>query len=290
MSNKVTDEERNIVCEKYLTGKYSVASLSKECNRNCKTIIKILHKYNIEIDSSKCGRDYTINHNYFDVIDSEEKAYFLGLLYADGCNMKHRSVIKITLQEDDKHILDTLSKCTNSNRPIDYYQLSKKHPKWKNVYTYRINSKRLCDKLESLGCVPRKSLILQFPTEKQVPKHLIRHFVRGYFDGDGSVSSTTGGRNHTSIILQVNITSTVYFLNTLYDILQKELGIHTTINQYKRVPYKPTRMMIFSCNIARKFLEWIYEDAKIYFYRKYNKYIEIERKINDNRTDAQAKI
>jgi len=46
------------------------------------------------------------------------------------------------------------------------------------------------DDLIALGCIPRKSLLLKFPTSNQVPEHLIRHFIRGYFDGDGHFTNT----------------------------------------------------------------------------------------------------
>ena len=60
---------------------------------------------------------------------------------------------------------------------------------YKDSYRIRACFKdmRIGERLKELGCVARKSLVLEFPNETQVPKHLLNHFIRGYFDGDGSI-------------------------------------------------------------------------------------------------------
>ena len=67
---------------------------------------------------------YTFNKDYFERIDSKDKAYFLGLLYADGCNSisatKQHHTIVLNLQEKDKDILDIFNKYINSNKPLTY--------------------------------------------------------------------------------------------------------------------------------------------------------------------------
>lgn len=67
---------------------------------------------------------YTFNRDYFERIDSKDKAYFLGLLYADGCNsisttQRHCTII-LNLQEKDKDILNVFNKYINSNKPLAY--------------------------------------------------------------------------------------------------------------------------------------------------------------------------
>ena len=99
--------------EKYLNGT-SITKLAKDNNVSRYVIAERLSKNNI----NKYKRGYflrkfkTINENYFDEINSEEKAYFLGLLYADGCNhnLDKKKKISISLQEEDKFILEQFSR------------------------------------------------------------------------------------------------------------------------------------------------------------------------------------
>ncbi len=136
------------------------------------------------------NKKYSHNENYFSKIDTEAKAYFLGLLYADG-NVRYQKknnswTLTLNLQARDKHILNTFLQELNGNQ-ILYMRLPKKSTH-QLQYSLTICSKKICNDLIKLGCVPCKSLILKWPTLKQVPKKFIRHFIRGYFDGDGYVS------------------------------------------------------------------------------------------------------
>lgn len=141
----------------------------------------------IDNNRSEMYRIYPLNQKYFDIIDDEYKAYWLGLLYADGCNKDDRGSWSIELQEQDKYLLDGLNKSLNCEKPLLFRDLKSKKPNWSNSYTLEINSKYMCERLTELGCHPRKSLTLKFPTENQVPVHLLQHFIRGYIDGDGCI-------------------------------------------------------------------------------------------------------
>ena len=64
---------------------------------------------------------YEINYKFFDVIDSEEKAYFLGLLFADGHNNVKDGVVLIDLQENDKEILEKFTNILQPSKPLRQY-------------------------------------------------------------------------------------------------------------------------------------------------------------------------
>lgn len=117
----------------------------------------------------------------FEKINTEEDAYWLGFLYADGC--VHSSPgdykIELSLKEEDYSHLEKYKKYIGRDNKISYRASSKS-------YRYNFRDKNTHSNLIKLGCVPAKSLILNFPTKEQVPDELLRHFVRGYFDGDGS--------------------------------------------------------------------------------------------------------
>lgn len=129
------------------------------------------------------------NENYFDIIDTSQKAYFLGLMYADGyishSTRKNGSVyyiMSISLQVQDKSVLEKLR--NEMNRPNELI-LVKTNGKRNPQYRFTVSGEKIHHDLEKHGCIERKSLNLQFPTT--VPEELMSHFIRGYFDGDGCI-------------------------------------------------------------------------------------------------------
>ena len=139
-------------------------------------------------NDGKFNRMYNVNHNFFDIIDSEEKAYILGFLYADGTNMEvinGQNGISFTQLEQDIDILNKINVAMQSTYPINSY-IQKSNGKVKCKLTFC--SQKLSDQVNFLGAPPKKSLILKFPN-KEIFKSpdLIRHFIRGYFDGDGCI-------------------------------------------------------------------------------------------------------
>lgn len=222
----------------------------------------LFKKYNYPVrDYSHAYRKYTINENYFDKIDTQGKAYFLGLLFADGSNNTKTNQITISLQESDKHILEAFKTELGSNAPLKFIECSKKKDTYSNQYRFSVGNKHLSETLERLGMVVNKSLKLEFPN--YLEDNLISHFIRGYFDGDGHVS----GKYYIT-----NIVSTDSFCKSIQDILRPlniESKIYNTVN-----PETSTRTLRINKKIyCAKFLDYIYQDAKFYLIRKYNVYL-----------------
>jgi len=187
---KLNEEERCELLKDYPTLQYTAKQLSIKYNVSNSFVCKFLKRNgikNVRYNTNKLVRKYSLNDNYFDVIDTEEKAYFLGLLYADGCNLfdKNNNVTTISLQEKDVKILERFNYEIKSDRPLEF--MYKNNDNHQNQYRLTMCSEQISTNLSLLGCTPRKSLTLKFPTEEQVPNHLIQHFIRGYFDGDGCI-------------------------------------------------------------------------------------------------------
>lgn len=138
------------------------------------------------LDKSHVHMKYELNETYFDCIDTENKAYILGLLYADGNVGKETNIIQISLQESDKSILEKMQKEIGSTHPLKMIPYNSKNPNWKNQFCLSISNKYMHDSLVKQGLVPNKSLILKYPNFLE--NNLQRHFIRGYMDGDGSIS------------------------------------------------------------------------------------------------------
>lgn len=126
------------------------------------------------------GKRYKYDENYFEKINTEDKAYFLGFIAADGCivrRSKNGYMMTLKLHIKDKHIIETFIKCINGEMPL-----------WRHgqrdVVEVHVSGYKFCNDLIRLGIVPKKSLIMEYP---KIPKNLERHFLRGYFDGDGCI-------------------------------------------------------------------------------------------------------
>lgn len=126
----------------------------------------------------KMDRKHKVNDHYFRAIDTQEKAYWLGFLYADG-NVYHsknrtpRKILSFSQSETDIKSVADFKVALSAEQPLTLG--INKRPNQQNCYQVVINSPQLCESLEKLGVYPRKSLTLQFPTSDQVPDFRKRH-------------------------------------------------------------------------------------------------------------------
>ena len=216
-----------------------------------------------------------INEHFFDEVCSEEIAYTLGLLYADGWVEKTHT-FGIELLEHDKDILEKIKIAMQSDQTL-YTRVQKINNKIK--YTLRIHRKYMVECLKKLGCIERKSLTLEFPSHSIVPEKYMHHFIRGYFDGDGSVSK--------GVNVKVNFTGNTKFIITLRDYLSKKSGLNANKPNFgKNKETKAFCTMEWSGRgNAKKLFKYLYKDATIYGNRKFNKFLEIcafdEKSLNE---------
>ena len=266
-SKIVTDKELGQKIIKLYNSGISQDVLSREYHVSKKILRRFLVDNEISIrDHSHKKRKYTLNENYFDKIDTPNKAYILGLLFADGCNSGNKThTVSIALQERDTKILTLINKELESNRPIATRMLHEKNPNWQNSCLLSITNKHMSDTLDSLGMMQNKSLILQFP--EYLEKDLVRHFIRGYFDGDGCIQ--WGVSNF------ITLASTKEFCESVNKICEEELGIRGSI-LFTYNKESNTRILDICGKVkVYKFLDFIYHDAELYIKRKYEKYLMI---------------
>jgi hypothetical protein len=214
-------------------------------------------------------RKYHLDHTFFDNIDSQEKAYFLGLLFADGCNDTLNGVVSIDLQEGDINILEKFTELIQPLKPIKIYP--NYHSK-SNRARMVIASRYVSNRLAEIGMVSQKSEKLC--SLNDVPKHLMNHFIRGYFDGNGSIGVYGKVQN-----VEFSICSTKMFL----EILQKNLIDECLLSATKFGKRHKNRDSN-SCHIkytgrfsCLKIREYLYKDATVYMKRKYDKFFSIPK-------------
>jgi hypothetical protein len=216
-----------------------------------------------------------INQNYFRQIDTEEKAYFLGLIYADG-NVTG-NIFQILLAEEDSDVLEILKNKIKPKGNLNHYD--RKNVKWKNCKRFSIHNKSIVKDLSSWGVVERKTYFeLSIP---KIDKSLIKHFIRGFLDGDGFVSITESNYKKKDGYTNYSVRKVIGFTNSskklleeISNILEKELeiapgkfyntnGTGSTINSYS--------LWFFRTKDLFKIIDYLYKDSSIFFKRKYEK-------------------
>lgn len=207
-------------------------------------------------------RTYSLNEIFFDVIDTEVKAYFLGLMYADGNLEKDRPRISIGLQEEDCYLLNGFKNSLQYNGPLIYKKRTNR-PNNKRLWALQLNSQRLYEGLIRCGCTPNKSLTVRFPIETEVPTAILNHFIRGYFDGDGCIMYRVDGNRHRQ---NLTICVSHEFGKDMQRFLFSKLNIDLSLDIHPC-----SKISILRCSKSLdlyKFKDYIYSNATIFLRRK----------------------
>jgi len=135
------------------------------------------------------GYKFIVNHEYFEKIDNEYKAYILGFIYADGSvwqSSENRQIqLRVNVQEEDGYILEKLALEAGGKQISIVHYPSNVVKNWKKTALIDIHSTQLCQSLINYGCNINKSRVgMTFP---KLDKDFIPHFIRGFMDGDGSI-------------------------------------------------------------------------------------------------------
>jgi len=242
----------NDVLEQYSSLK-SIHKVAKHFNMSVGPIKKILKSNGINLTN----RRYEVNHNYFDIIDTEEKAYWLGFLYADGYIRERKSgnSLEMKLSIKDKHHLELFRKSIGSNHIIvDGYN----NVKYKGgisssqMSLIAIYSLQLVESIKSQGFHSRKTFTIDQP---KIDEKLIHHFLRGYFDGDGCFWFSEKNGSKTSLV-----SASENFRNFII----KELNKNGIQIRY----YGGITLHLQNKVDNHKFYNYIYNNATIYLERK----------------------
>lgn len=256
---KVSFDNINTIVDLYLNYKKNIYDIAKDLHLSTTTVALYLKKQGIKLSPQK----YKFNENYFNDIDTPNKAYFLGLLYADGCITNNKNSCYIKLKESDRYIIEKFKEEIDSQKPL-YYRKSEivKGTDYvgKAQYKLELNSQLLIKDLYKWGVTQNKSLSIQFPTNISY----MRDFIRGFFDGDGCIYNSQNR-------IMLNFVSNEFFLQGFNKFLQEELDIFTKCKKDNRS--NSWYMFIAKIKDVLKFCEYIYQDENcIKLERKYKKY------------------
>lgn len=200
---------------------------------------------------------YSFDENFFETIDTEEKAYFLGFIAADGCLQDNGSgvvYLSITIKNTDLDILEKMKVAMNAQQPII-------HLKRDNMVRITFTRKKLTSDLMKYDLTERKSVTMGSMIH-HIPEHLKHHFIRGYFDGDGSIMMVvTSGTQKRPYVCFRGTEDFLLPISEWFDIkgyMTFSNGIH---------------MWRFGAKTdVQKFYNIIYRDATVFMSRKHDKF------------------
>lgn len=258
--------DTNTVIDLYTKEYMPIYKIAKKLGSSEERISKLLKSNNVEIYGHGIPQ---FNYHIFDSIDNEEKAYWLGMIFADGYIAtinpnKVNYAFELSLKSSDyEHLnkFNSFMEFRGNNVKISTNTLRTTSSVTEGLIQYErcrwcISNKHLWETLNNYGCTPLKSFTMKFPDESIfTDKSLIRHFIRGHFDGDGCVSESdnypivsiaSGSKDFLlGIMTYINIFPTIYPQSNIFYIQTK----------YKK---------------AMQFLHYIYDESTIYLKRKYD--------------------
>ena len=250
----------------------SIKEIAQEIGYDLKVIKRTAKENNILLK-------YTINpnfkENFFENIDTEEKAYLLGLYFTDGCVRKDSRcdlnyTIHMQLQARDLEMIEKIK---------DIFQVNNKiyHDKRNNKECYGISfsSRKMAQDLSKYGIIPRKTYETSHLPFEYIPDNLKIHFLRGLFDGDGGFSVDSSYSKDVSFdFASYHFSICEEFQKEIDELINKNNHnkIYTNIKdgaQRSRVSWRGKQQVLRIPDI-------LYENATIYLKRKHDKYLELK--------------
>lgn len=200
------------------------------------------------VEPASAKRKANLNEDYFSVIDTEEKVYILGFIFADGYLETDERTLTFNIHEKDLDILLKIKEALDCGNEV-------KKSSTKNCVRLHLSSVKLVSDLKKIGISRAKSATIQFPVLKE---SLYKHFIRGYFDGDGHI-----GNRQCALVIG---SDSFYkgFNDYIKRVFNKELYTND-MGSYHRVQFNRRDHNI---------IKWIYKGSTIYLDRKYKRYLE----------------
>lgn len=264
-----SEDQKRFIINEYQEKDNTLKAIAEMFKVRPESIRNLLRKENIPITNKKT-KGYPRNSNFFNIIDTPEKAYWLGMFYSDGSVKANSNQIVLGLK-DKEHVEKFKQAIEAINNKIITIE-DKRFSKICYRYDFSIHDKQLHDDLIKQGVLINKSY-KNFGLPKLNDLNLMRHFIRGYYDGDGGLSYKINHENPSKSIFKVSFIGNKQFLTELKNFLNRD-KISLCQNPVSKITYDFSmsgRQQVLS------FLNWLYQDTNelIRLDRKYNKYLEL---------------
>lgn len=271
--NKLKEEDKKLIIDTYYSdyeyGKTSFKDIADLIGVSERSFSRVLRESGV---NTKRKNKYTLNEKYFEKIDTEEKAYLLGVLFADGCVTNYNYIV---LQQSDYESVSLFKKqldYTGEIKEITGKQAGGFSTENTLMYRVHFSSESMSNDLIKWG----KNNHMEISDIPNIEKSLIRHFVRGYFDGDGGfyVSNRTSyykekKYTHPNPIFSIICTSE--FAKSLNKYFKESLGIENM----KFLNSKTDGMVYIETRSKKncvKIYNHLYENSTCFLSRKHDKF------------------
>lgn len=271
---------------------WSTVKLNKKFGHHKSLIVKILRENGVNVPTyGGCTKKYKINENYFETIDTPEKAYLIGLMQTDGCIKKIKLKklgcsykIQLGLQMEDKDHLQKILNWMGSDYPISDQVKYTKTGKATYFSRFVITSNKMGEDLLKHNIFPKKTGKVTKPNT--IPTELEKYFWLGAVDGDGCLTKTKHQQKRRNIKTKeikyidnytnfsINLVGNYDFVNGFYIFCKNNYNLQKNIHikQKGKTRYS---FPFYSCTIYNK--EAFIVMTSLY---QYNKHISLERKYN----------
>ena len=268
----ITEELKQEIIKYYLSQPMTMKQVEDKYELSHPTITKIL-KDVPKYTKAKLNNPNMKEH-FFQEINEEAKAYFLGLLISDGNvfkdNTGRQASISITLDLKDEYMLEKFKEVLQANTSVVH--------DGRGCGQIAVRSNIMAEDLAKYGVVPRKSYNTYLPL---ISKEMMPHLIRGIFDGDGSIMAKPNPSNdgHNRFLHSISFCGTHQLMEDISNYILENLGIKTTIYDYKDRNLSELKIQNID-NIA-KFGYWIYRNSTIFLNRKKDIFNDFLKHYND---------
>ena len=268
----ITEELKEEIIKYYLSQPMTMKQVEDKYELSHPTITKIL-KDVPKYTKAKLNNPNMKEH-FFQEINEEAKAYFLGLLISDGNvfkdNTGRQASISITLDLKDEYMLEKFKEVLQANTSVGH--------DGRGCGQIAVRSNIMAEDLAKYGVVPRKSYNTYLPL---LSKEMMPHLIRGIFDGDGSIMAKPNPSNdgHNRFLHSISFCGTHQLMEDISNYILENLGIKTAVYDYKDRNLSELKIQNIS-NIA-KFGYWIYRNSTIFLNRKKDIFNDFLKHYND---------
>ena len=268
-NNLDLEDKKKIIDFYYNNKSICFGEISNILDVSSRSVSRVLKEANI---NTRLKNRYTLNENYFNKIDCQEKAYILGFIYADGFvgDERHNNIV---ISIKDRELLEEIANL------LDFTGTIRKTSKGgfensKEGFSLNFSSSIMANRLREIGLYPKKSLtLIRFP---EIRKDLERHFIRGYFDGDGSIYLSHNTSYH---IINGSIKKYIYptycfsILGTFEFLKEIEFRANFKFSKIKDTKTKEIKSLEICAKKEFDYIfKYLYNDSTIKLQRKYEKW------------------
>ena len=244
--------------------------LSEYFNMDQETIKKRMKELHLSFKNhNRVNR--RIDSNYFSIIDSPIKAYWLGFLFTDGSVDQHKSKgrVRLQLQEKDLEILEYFKK----DLKLDCQIIYDRRPN-SCCCSVEFSDEQIFNDLSKYGIIPNKTYKTKNIPYDKIPKEYLSAFALGLFDGDGNFYCSEDCSS------DVTFGYTAYHETEVED-FQEIINSLTNINHKNRIYYTSAWHTQWRGRLqVLKILDVLYENCPRYLKRKHDIYIKLKNSLN----------